>query len=150
MDIRDASDAELRRLKTMIDGELERRQTLATAEKQATDLNTAYLSAAGVEPGQEWRQPTSAVDAYPKDWPVEHDGKTWVSLVAANVWEPGVSSWREVVAEGEAPEWVQPSGSTDAYNTGDRVTFEGTVFESVIDGNVWSPVDHPAGWEKVS
>ncbi len=133
----------------MIDGELDRRQTLATAEKQATELNTAYLAAAGVEPGQEWKQPQAAFDAYPKGWTVEHSGRTWESLIEANVFEPGVSSWREVSPEGEAPEWVQPSGSTDAYNTGDRVTFDGAVFESIIDGNVWSPVDYPAGWETV-
>lgn len=149
MDIRDASDAELRRLKTMIDTELQRRDTLATAEKQSTELNTAYLAASGVAQGDPWRQPTSAVDAYPLDWTVEHDGKTWVSLVAANVFEPGVSSWREVVAEGEAPEWAQPSGATDAYNTGDRVTFDGAVFESVIDSNVWSPAAYPNGWKEI-
>ena len=96
MDIGSVSDAELHQLKRMIDGELSRRETLATAEKRAADLNAEFLAAAGVTDGDVWRQPTSAVDAYPKDWTVQHDGKTWVSLIAANVWEPGVSSWREV------------------------------------------------------
>ena len=45
-------------------------------------------------------------------------------------------------------EWVQPAGGHDAYNTGDRVTFEGSIYVSVMDGNVWSPTDHPAGWER--
>ena len=151
MDIGSVSDAELRRLKRMIDGELSRRETLATAEKRAADLNAEFLAAAGVTDGDVWRQPTSAVDAYPKDWTVQHGGKTWVSLVAANVWEPGVSAWREVVEEGSgAPEWVQPTGAHDAYQTGDTVTFEGAEYTSLIDGNTWSPTAYPQGWEKIN
>ena len=149
MDIGSVSDAELRQLKRMIDGELSRRETLATAEKRAADLNAEFLAAAGVTDGDVWRQPTSAVDAYPKDWTVQHNDKTWVSLIAANVFEPGVSGWREVASEGY-PEWVQPSGATDAYNKGDRVMFGGEVYESVIDANVWSVNDYPQGWKKVS
>ena len=149
MDIGSVSDAELRRLKRMIDGELSRRETLATAEKKAAELNAEFLAAAGVTDGDVWRQPTSAVDAYPKDWTVQHNDKTWVSLVAANVWEPP-TSWREVVEEGETPEWVQPTGATDAYQTGDHVMFEGAEYVSLIDGNVWSPTDYPQGWEKIT
>ena len=149
MDIGSVSDAELRQLKRMIDGELSRRETLATAEKKAADLNAEFLAAAGVTDGDVWRQPTSAVDAYPKDWTVTHDGKTWVSLTPANVWQPP-TSWREVVEEGETPEWVQPTGATDAYNKGDRVMFEGAEYVSLIDGNTWSPTAYPQGWEKIT
>ena len=45
--------------------------------------------------------------------------------------------------------FVQPMGAADAYSVGDRVTFEGAVWESVIDANVWSPTAYPAGWRKV-
>ena len=45
------------------------------------------------------------------------------------------------------PEWVQPTGGHDSYNTGDKVIFEGHVYESLIDGNTWSPIDYPQGWE---
>lgn len=48
----------------------------------------------------------------------------------------------------EWPEWVQPTGAADAYNKGDKVTFEGEHYISTIDGNVWSPKDYPAGWDK--
>jgi len=48
------------------------------------------------------------------------------------------------------PEWVQPAGGHDAYNTGDRVIYEGRVYESLIDANVWSPTAYPAGWKLVS
>lgn len=148
--ITDATDRELEQYRDAISKEQERRRTLANAGQAMDDIAKSVLAASGIEPGQEWKQPTSAVDAYPKDWTVEHGNKTWVSLVAANVFEPGVSSWREVVPEGSAPpEWVQPSGATDAYNAGDQVTYNGEVFESVIDANVWSPDAHAAGWEKV-
>lgn len=47
------------------------------------------------------------------------------------------------------PEWVQPTGAHDAYNTGDRVTYNGTAYRSLIDGNVWAPDAYPQGWEAV-
>lgn len=47
------------------------------------------------------------------------------------------------------PEWEQPS-STNPYMKGDKVRFEGNVYESLIDNNVWSPSAYPAGWKKVS
>lgn len=37
----------------------------------------------------EWVQPSGATDAYALGAEVTHNGKTWVSKVAANVWEPG-------------------------------------------------------------
>lgn len=45
------------------------------------------------------------------------------------------------------PVWSQPTGSHDAYNTGDIVDYNGALYRSLIDGNVYSPVDYPAGWE---
>ena len=45
------------------------------------------------------------------------------------------------------PEWVQPLGASDAYNTGDIVSYNGILYQSVIDGNVWSPEAYPGGWE---
>ena len=47
----------------------------------------------------------------------------------------------------EWPEWVQPTGAQDAYMTGDKVTYEGKHYVSLIDNNTWSPADYPAGWE---
>lgn len=48
------------------------------------------------------------------------------------------------------PIWSQPTGAHDAYNTGDIVDYNGTLYRSTIDGNVWSPEAYPAGWEKVN
>ena len=150
MDIGSVSDAELRRLKRMIDGELSRRETLANAGRAMDDIARSVLAAQGQVDGGVWVQPTDATNAYPKGWTVTHDGKEWVSLTPANVWEPGVSGWREVVEEGGVPEWVQPTGAHDAYQTGDHVMFEGAEYVSLIDGNTWSPTAYPQGWEKIN
>ena len=42
----------------------------------------------------EWEQPDST-NAYIKGDKVTHNGKTWVSDVDGNVWEPGVYGWTE-------------------------------------------------------
>ena len=53
-----------------------------------------------------------------------------------------------VVSLDEWPEFVQPTGAHDAYNKGDKVTFEGKHYISMIDGNVYSPTAYPAGWQE--
>lgn len=45
------------------------------------------------------------------------------------------------------PVWSKPSGAHDAYNIGDIVDYNGTLYKSLIDGNVYSPDEYPAGWE---
>ena len=92
-----------------------------------------------------------ALDAYREGARVIHDGREWESTTPANVWEPGVSGWRELVPEDVGPvTWVQPTGAHDAYRTGDGVSFEGRVYRSLTDSNVWSPASHPAGWEEIT
>ena len=49
----------------------------------------------------------------------------------------------------DIPEWEQP-GSTNPYMKGDKVRFEGKVYQSLIDNNVWSPAAYPQGWEEVN
>lgn len=69
---------------------------------------------------------------------------------SAEQWTPdtATSLYKKIgVTEDGYPEWVQPLGASDAYNTGDVVSFEGTLYRSTIDGNVWSPTDYPQGWE---
>lgn len=44
-----------------------------------------------------WEQPDST-NAYAKGDKVTHKGKTWVSDVDNNVWEPGIYGWIEVTA----------------------------------------------------
>ena len=47
----------------------------------------------------------------------------------------------------EWPEFVQPTGAHDAYKKGDKVTFNGKHYSSLIDANVYSPTAYPAGWQ---
>ena len=44
------------------------------------------------------------------------------------------------------PVWSQPTGAHDAYSKGDVVNYNGILYESLIDGNVYSPDAYPAGW----
>ena len=54
-----------------------------------------------------------------------------------------------MMPENVIPEWIEPTGSHDAYNIGDKVIFEGEVYECIIDGNTWSPKDYPQGWKLI-
>jgi hypothetical protein len=54
--------------------------------------------------------------------------------------------WKRYFEPDDYQEWVQPTGAHDAYNTGDKAIFEGHLWESLIDANVWSPVSYPQGW----
>lgn len=69
-------------------------------------------------------------------------------------WTPPATKalWTNIALPHEIPVWVQPTGAQDAYNTGDKVWYpeeNTTVYESLIDANVWSPVDYPQGWKAV-
>lgn len=149
--LRTLTDEDLDTLRIDVLAEQERRARLETTPNTIEQLNRDYLDAEGTQPGQPWRQPTGAHNAYPEGWTVEHNNKTWISLTPANTWEPGISGWREVTEEGDAPaEWVRPSGAHDAYQPGDRVTFEGAVYESIHPtANTWSPTEYPAAWERI-
>lgn len=116
-----------------------------------------------------WVQPLGATDAYNIGDQVLYNGKKYESVINANVWAPDVypAGWKLVEETTEptdpepepdtgdsgetetAPDFVQPTGAHDAYNTGDRVTYNGKVYESTIDNNVWSPDAYPAGWKLV-
>ena len=49
-----------------------------------------------------------------------------------------------------APAFKQPTGAHDAYKQGDRITYNGQVWESTINANVWNPDAYPAGWRKIT
>lgn len=51
--------------------------------------------------------------------------------------------------EEEYPEYVQPTGAHDAYNIGDKITYNGKKYVCKMDGCVWTPDAYPAGWEEV-
>lgn len=44
----------------------------------------------------EWEQPDST-NPYMNGDKVTHNGKTWISIIDNNVWEPGVYGWNEII-----------------------------------------------------
>ena len=65
-------------------------------------------------------------------------------------WTPNVTASLYVAIgldESGYPVWSQPTGAHDAYNIGDIVNYNGTLYESLIDGNVYSPDAYPTGWK---
>ena len=121
-------------------------------EKGATSLtDTEALEAVALFPA--W----AVGVAYAKDERVQYDGKLY-KVVQAHTsqadWTPDVvpALFTEVAKPGEIPVWKQPTGAQDAYNKGNKVWYPDvntTVYESVIDSNVWSPNDYPQGWKVV-
>ena len=66
-------------------------------------------------------------------------------------WTPDISPSLWVKASDPAeeyPDWSQPIGSHDAYNTGDKVTFDSKHWISTCDANIWQPGVY--GWEEVT
>lgn len=64
-------------------------------------------------------------------------------------WTPDVtSSLYDAIGLDDSgyPVWSAPTGSHDAYNTGDIVNYNGTLYQSLIDGNVYAPDAYPDGW----
>ena len=151
MDLKALTDDELALHAQAVQVELDRRRLERVLPEQIEQMIASYQDANGLGTGEEWKAPTGAHDAYRQGATVTHNGKTWESLTPANVWEPGVSGWRERTPEGGGPpEFVQPTGAHDSYKKGDRVRFKGKNYESLMGGNVWSPAAYPAGWKELT
>ena len=121
-----------------------------------------------------WTQPLCAVDAYNIGDIVSYNGKLYKSIINANVWAPdaypaGWEEYTESTSGGDSgetggsgttepetpptetiPDFVQPTGAHDAYKKGDKVKFEGKIYESLIDANTYSPSAYPNGWKEVT
>ena len=81
---------------------------------------------------------------------IMHNGQLYKVLqthLSQNGWSPDEvpALFATVREEGVIEEWHQPD-STNPYMSGERVLFDGLVYESTIDNNVWSPTAYPAGW----
>ena len=55
-------------------------------------------------------------------------------------WMPSATPalWKTVSVD-EYPEWVQPTGAHDAYNIGDKVTYNGQHYVCTSNANVYAP-----------
>ena len=63
------------------------------------------------------------------------------------LWEPAATPalW-VVVSIDEYPEWVQPTGAHDAYNVGDKVSYNGKHYICTADANIYAPDVY--GWKE--
>ena len=73
----------------------------------------------------------------------------WEPNIAPSLFAKNLIVKDEEGEQVDISEWVQPD-STNPYMIGDKVKFEGKVYQSLIDNNVWSPSDYPQGWEEVN
>lgn len=71
--------------------------------------------------------------------------------ISQDIYPPGIGTESLYDAfgldESGYPVWSQPTGAHDAYNKGDIVNYNGTLYISLIDSNTWSPDAYPAGWQ---
>lgn len=121
-------------------------------EKAALSLDDAdALEAPNLFPN--WT--ADKTDEYKVDERVRYNNVLYKCLQAhipQEAWTPtaATSLWAKVLIPDEnvIPEWEQPD-STNPYMIGDKVSFEGKIYESVINNNIWSPATYPAGWKEV-
>ena len=105
-------------------------------------------------PGETYYGPDDASGALQSR--VLHAGQLYKCLqthVSQETWEPGAapSLWAVILPgqEGsgvEVGEWVRP-GSTNPYRLGDKVVWNGHLWASTSDANVWEPGTVGAPWE---
>lgn len=119
----DMSTDDLRAACEAMRAEIERREAVAEARAAVVEAVQAYADQQGLTVLQAWR-----------------------ALAPEGVQVPDDPEPEPVP---DAPEYVQPTGAHDAYKAGDRVTFQGRVYEAVIDAIVWSPLAYPQAWKEV-
>ncbi len=82
---------------------------------------------------------------------VQYGGRLYKCVQAHTAqadWTPDATAalW-VVVSVDEWPAWVQPTGAHDAYNRGDKVSYNGKHYVCTMDSNVYAPDVY--GWEEV-
>lgn len=121
----------------------------ALIEQMATAL-TDTEALEGIELFPQWQNETTYAqgdrvrysDALFKCLQAHTSQSDWTPDVAVSLWvavaDPSI----------EFPDWVQPTGGHDAYNTGDKVTYDSKHWVSTVDNNVWMPGVY--GWDEVA
>ena len=98
-------------------------------------------------------------------------GVIYRSTIDNNVWQPSAypQGWKEIDFSGgvipqpeepeeptpepeepKYPDFIQPTGAHDAYHIGDRVIYNGKLYECILDSNAYSPDDYPQGWKEIT
>lgn len=71
--------------------------------------------------------------------------ENWTPDVASSLWSRTGQNPEDPNA---IPAWIQPTGAQDAYQTGDKVIYNDTIYISTVDNNTWEPGVY--GWDIVS
>lgn len=123
---------------------------MAIAPMAANMTNEEAMSVSTLWP--EW----SATGNYSVDDIVQYNDHLWrceQAHTSQETWTPDAapSLWSQIdIADDGIDVWTQPTGAQNAYNKGDRVHYpakDSPIYESLIDGNTWSPDAYPAGWK---
>ena len=90
--------------------------------------------------------------AYAVNDRVQYNGTLYKCIQAhtsQDDWMPSATPalWKTVSVD-EYPEWVQPSGAHDAYNIGDKVTYNGQHYVCTSNANVYAPDVY--GWDLIT
>ena len=122
---------------------VELRKKIELASSTMTDENA--LTAVELFPM--WKTAT----AYDVGVRVQYEGKLYKCVQAHTSqtdWTPDATPalWVEVSVE-EYSEWKQPTGAHDAYNIGDKCSYNGKHYICDINGNVYAPDVY--GWHEV-
>lgn len=111
------------------------------AQKQAMQITDDAESLEVKYLYPEWRSGKT----YDAGYRVNHNDILYKCLqphTSQDTWTPDASPslWAKVLIPDPdiIPEWEQPD-STNAYSKGDRVTYNGGTWESLVDNNVWEP-----------
>lgn len=91
----------LRDLQQRIGVESYRRSVIAAAYESVEQANQVVLDGEGAKPGDPWRNPTTAAEAYPLNWVCSHGESSWLAVAGGTWEEPGTGDDWEVVPESE-------------------------------------------------
>ena len=122
----------------------------AQVMRQTLDLATSYLDDEQAETVtmlfEQWQTETLYVVGDRR----QYDGLLYRCVQAhtsQDDWTPPTPALWVRTSTDPFPEWIQPTGSHDAYNIGDKVTHIGKHWESIIDANVYEPGVY--GWDEL-
>ena len=87
---------------------------------------------------------------------IQYNDKLYKVLQAHKVqlnWNPedAPSLFAEVLTDptGETILEYKTPGSTNPYQAGDKVKFNGAIYECLINNCVWSPSEYPSAWKLI-
>ena len=123
---------------------LSRRQAEALSDEAAAEVGALFPQ---WEPGRDYQAGARVSDEAGRLYRVVQDHTSQAGWPLAGT--PALYTPLGVTTEDPdaIPEGVQPTGAHDAYQLGDRVRYQGKVYESTLDNNVWAPGEN--GWIEV-